>query len=98
MTLMTDGSFDINHIANLARLQFSDEEKGRFTEQMEAIVAYVDKLRTLDVTGIEPTLHGQQVSNVFREDVQHACFDAETVLANAPERIDDEIKMPRVVE
>ncbi len=91
-------NMNIDHIAHLARLAFTDEEKAVLASQLESILTYVDKIGELDVSNVEPTLHGQQVSNAFREDVPVKSLDTEAVLTNAPARIDDEIKMPRIVE
>lgn len=91
-------NFDIDHIAHLARLAFTDEQKQLLGQQLSSILAYVDKIGSIDVTGVEPTLHGQPVSNAFREDIPVKGLNTEDVLKNAPARIDDEIKMPRIVE
>ncbi len=90
--------FNIERVAHLARLKLTDEERVLFGGQLETIVAYVDKIAQLDTAGERPTLHGHNVNNIFRADVPVAGLDAEAALANAPERIDDEFKMPRVVE
>ncbi|MEG1552501.1 MAG: Asp-tRNA(Asn)/Glu-tRNA(Gln) amidotransferase subunit GatC [Kiritimatiellia bacterium] len=90
--------FDIERIAHLARLDLTEEEKITFGGQLETIVAYVDRIATLNVDGLVPTLHGHQVNNIFRADVPVQGLQTEDVLRNAPARIDDEIKMPRVVE
>ncbi len=90
--------FNIERVAHLARLKLTDEEKATFGGQLETIVAYVDKIAQLDTAGERPTLHGHQVNNIFREDVPAEGLEPEVALSNAPERIDDEFKMPRVVE
>ncbi len=90
--------FDIERVAHLARLALTDEERATFGGQLETIVAYVDRIAGLDVEGLPATLHGHRVNNIFREDVPVAGLDTETVLENAPARIEDEIRMPRVVE
>ncbi len=90
--------FDVEHVAGLARIALTPEEKALFAEQLPAILNYVNKIAVLNVEGIEPTLHGQPVENVFREDVVLPSLDRETALDNAPQRIDCEFKMPRIVE
>ncbi len=90
--------FDIDRVAHLARLALTDEERATFGGQLETIVAYVDRIAGLDVEGLPATLHGHLVNNIFREDVPVEGLETETVLENAPARIEDEIRMPRVVE
>lgn len=90
--------FDIDRVAYLARLRLTDEERRVFGEQLETIVAYVDAIAQLDTEGLEPTLHGHRVNNIFREDEPVEGLESEQALANAPARIDSEFKMPRVVE
>ncbi|MDO4527490.1 MAG: Asp-tRNA(Asn)/Glu-tRNA(Gln) amidotransferase subunit GatC [bacterium] len=90
--------FDIDRVAHLARLDLTDEERATFGAQLETIVAYVDRIAGLDVEGLAPTLHGHNVNNIFREDAPVEGLETEVVLANAPARIDNEIRMPRVVE
>ncbi len=90
--------FDIDRVAHLARLELTDEERATFGAQLETIVAYVDRIAGLDVEGLPATLHGHSVNNIFREDVPVEGLETETAMKNAPERIEDEIRMPRVVE
>jgi aspartyl-tRNA(Asn)/glutamyl-tRNA(Gln) amidotransferase subunit C len=90
--------FDIDRVAHLARLDLTHEERTTFGGQLETIVAYVDRIASLDVEGLNPTLHGHSVNNIFREDTPVTGLETEVILANAPARIDEEIRMPRVVE
>ena len=89
---------DVVYAAQLANIGLSPEEAALFQRQIPLILSYVDKLREVDVAAIEPTLHGQPVANVFREDVPVAGLDAAAVLANAPARIGGEVLVPRMVE
>jgi len=91
-------TIDVAYVAELARLELTADEKRLFQQQLETIVHYVEKIGELDVTGIEPTLHGQSLVNVFREDVVVPSFDRERALANAPERNGYEFKLPKIVE
>lgn len=91
-------TIDVAYVAELARLELSPDEKRTFQQQLETIVQYVEKIGELDLTGIEPTLHGQSLVNVFREDVVVPSIDRERVLANAPERNGFEFKLPKIVE
>lgn len=89
---------DVARVCQLANLELAPEELEKFQEQMATIVAYVRKIGELDVSGIEPTVHGQPVHNVFREDRHEVWLDRERVLANAPERVGNEFRVPRIVE
>ena len=57
---------EVQHVARLARLHLTDEEAERMREQLDAILAYIDKLRELDVEGVEPTAHAVPLINVMR--------------------------------
>ncbi len=61
---------DVQHVAKLARLNLSADEEQKFTEQLNAILQYAEKLNELDTDGVEPTTHVLPVSNVMREDVK----------------------------
>jgi aspartyl-tRNA(Asn)/glutamyl-tRNA(Gln) amidotransferase subunit C len=88
----------IEHVANLARLNFSDVEKEKLTIEMANILAHVDKLNELDTRNVEPTSHVLPVKNVFREDFIEKSYDREKILANAPSHEDGCFKVPKVVE
>ncbi len=91
--------FDVDKIANLARLELSEEEKAHLHSEMDNIVDYVNMLSELDVEGIEPTAHAVPLTNVMRKDVECKSFPREDMLKNAPETVDDElIKVHQVIE
>ena len=89
---------DVAYVAELARLALTDEEKAVFQPQLENIVRYVEKISSVDVSGVEPMMHGRPLVNAFREDVVRASLPAEVALANAPKRIGDEFLLPKIVE
>jgi aspartyl-tRNA(Asn)/glutamyl-tRNA(Gln) amidotransferase subunit C len=89
---------EVEHVANLARLELSDAEKEQFVGQLNAILKYAEKLNGLDTTGIEPTSHVLPLSNVMREDAVKPSWPIEKVLLNAPEAEDDQFKVPPVLE
>ena len=97
-TKQNASGIDVARVCELANIDLTPEESSVFQEQMSTIVSYVRKIAELDVSGIEPTVHGQPVSNVFREDVPAASLPIDKVLANAPETSGREIRMPRIVE
>jgi len=89
---------DIAKICELANIKLTAEEQAAFQESLGAIVGYVQKIAEVDVSGIEPTVHGRLVTNVFRDDTQEQSLDREIFLMNAPQRVDNEFKVPRIVE
>ncbi|AAR36773.1 Asp-tRNA(Asn)/Glu-tRNA(Gln) amidotransferase subunit GatC [Geobacter sulfurreducens] len=89
---------DVEHVATLARLELTEDEKDRFTGQLDAILAYVEKLNELDTDGIIPTSHAVPVENAFREDEVRPSIGVENALANAPDRVEGFFRVPRVIE
>ena len=95
---MAGNKIDVAYVANLARLELTDEEKATFQSQLETIVQYVEKISAVDVEGVEPMMHGRPLVNAFREDVVKPSLDRETALANAPAKVGDEFLLPKIVE
>ena len=89
---------DVEQVARLARLELTPEEADTVTGQMDAILAYVDKLNELDTTGIFPTSHAVPMENAFRDDVARPGIGVEAALANAPDRSGSFYRVPRVIE
>ncbi len=89
---------DVEHVAKLARLDLSEEEKEMFTAQLSAILKYAEKLNELDTENVEPTTHVLHVSNVMREDEVKESLPIEKVLRNAPDDEDGQFKVPAVLE
>lgn len=88
----------VENVAVLARLELQPAEIDTFTGQMDAILAYVDKLNELDTSGIVPTSHAVPMENSFRADEVRPSIGTENALANAPERVDDFFSVPKVIE
>jgi aspartyl-tRNA(Asn)/glutamyl-tRNA(Gln) amidotransferase subunit C len=89
---------DVEHVADLARLELSDEEKVEFTEQLNAILQYVEQLNKLDTDGVEPTSHVMPLANVMREDEVRPSLPLDQVLLNAPDEDEGQIRVPAVLE
>jgi len=89
---------NIDHLADLARIELTPDEKKKFSAQLGDVLAYVEQLNRVDITGIEPTAHGFPISNVWAEDVVEPGFPVEVALANAPAQRDNMIAVPKVVE
>jgi aspartyl-tRNA(Asn)/glutamyl-tRNA(Gln) amidotransferase subunit C len=88
---------DVRHVAKLARLALDDAQLARFTPQLESILGYVDQIRRVDVSGVEPMAHALPLANVLREDVVEAPLPIEKVLQNAPETDGRFFKVPKVI-
>jgi aspartyl-tRNA(Asn)/glutamyl-tRNA(Gln) amidotransferase subunit C len=89
---------DVEHVAELARLELTAAEKEQFVTQLNHILTYFEKLNELDTTGIEPTSHVLPMSNVLREDEVRPSLEREMVLQNAPEESHFFFKVPRIIE
>jgi aspartyl-tRNA(Asn)/glutamyl-tRNA(Gln) amidotransferase subunit C len=88
---------DVRHVAKLARLSIDESMLQKFTGQLEHILEYVDKLRSLDVQGVEPMAHALPLHNVLREDVVEPSLPIDKVLQNAPETDGRFFKVPKVI-
>ena len=89
---------DVEHVAKLARLRLTEEEKEKFGKQLSEVLEYVEKLNELDTTRIEPTSHVVALKNVMREDEVKPSLPAEEVLRNAPDREGKYFKVPKIIE
>ncbi len=89
---------DVEHVARLARLALTESERARMREQLTAILGYIAKLQTLAVEAVPPTAHAVPLVNVMREDEVMPCLPPEQALANAPDRVDDLFRVPRILE
>ncbi|MFZ1517828.1 MAG: Asp-tRNA(Asn)/Glu-tRNA(Gln) amidotransferase subunit GatC [Ignavibacteriaceae bacterium] len=88
---------DVEKIAELARLKFTDEELENFTPQMNEILSYMDKLNELDTENVKPLSHPVEQTNVFREDELKPSISTEDALKNAPDKNEHHFKVPKVI-
>ena len=88
----------IEHLARLARLSVSDNEKILFANQIDSILNYMDKLNELDTGKVGPTAHVISLSNVVREDLLIDSLDREDALMNAPDKTDKFYRVPKIIE
>jgi aspartyl-tRNA(Asn)/glutamyl-tRNA(Gln) amidotransferase subunit C len=95
---MASDTIDVTYVAHLARLYLSASEIAAFQAQLGQILEYVQAIRGVDVTGVEPTAHAIRVQNVFREDTPVGGLSMEAILANAPQHADNQFSVPRIVE
>ena len=89
---------DVENVALLSRLEFSDAELDRFTGQMDAILEYAQVLNQVDVEGVEPTAHVLPLKNVMRKDECKPSLSRDLALSNAPEHEDGYFKVPKIIE
>jgi aspartyl-tRNA(Asn)/glutamyl-tRNA(Gln) amidotransferase subunit C len=89
---------EIEHIALLARLSLSEEEKDLFGSQLSSILGYMDKLDELDTKDIEPTSHVLPLSNVMRDDLPVPAISREDALLNAPSHTEKFFRVPKIIE
>ena len=89
---------DIDHVARLARLELTDEEKARLKDQLGAILEAAARVGEVAAEDVAPTAHPIPSANVFRPDVPEPALTREAVLSNAPEVERDRFKVPRIVE
>jgi len=94
---MSQPHIDVRYVAQLARLELSDEEIARFQPQLEAIIEHVETLTQLDVEGIEPTAHAAPVFDRMRDDTPGVSLPIEAVMQNAPDSSQNQIRVPKVV-
>jgi aspartyl-tRNA(Asn)/glutamyl-tRNA(Gln) amidotransferase subunit C len=88
----------VDKLANLAKLEFSHEEKGKIQEDLSKIVAFVDKLSELDTSQVEPLIFMSNEVNVLREDEVHQPITQQEALKNAPKRDSDYFKVPKFLD
>ena len=89
---------DIDHVARLARLELTDDEKARLREQLGVILEAAAKVSEVATEDVPPTAYAIPRSNVLRRDEITPSLTVEEVLSNAPEVEDDRFKVPKVVE
>lgn len=89
---------EVEYVANLGRLELTDEEKEKYTSQLNELLEHFEKLNELNTENIEPTFHVLQMKNVFREDVLQPSLERENSLMNAPHKTEKYFKVPKVIE
>lgn len=89
---------DVEHVARLARLGLSEEEKKLFAKQLSAILDFAASLQKLDTASVPPTAHAIPMKNVLREDKAIPCANVDDILANGPDVEDHMFKVPKIIE
>jgi aspartyl-tRNA(Asn)/glutamyl-tRNA(Gln) amidotransferase subunit C len=88
----------VNKLAHLARLKFEASEKEEIKNDLQKMIAFVEKLNELDTTGVEPLLYMTDEINVLREDEVKGSISREEALMNAPSHDDQFFKVPKVIK
>lgn len=95
---MTNAKSDIEYLAHLARLSLTKEEQQLIGAQLDDILKYMEKLKELDVSNVQPTSHATQLTNVMRPDQVQRSLAHEDALRNAPLQADGLFIVPRIIE
>jgi aspartyl-tRNA(Asn)/glutamyl-tRNA(Gln) amidotransferase subunit C len=88
----------VRHVAVLSRLELNNDEMGCFVSDLNRILHYVEKLDSLDTSGVQPTAHAFHQENVFREDEVRPSLTNAEALSNAPDSEDACFKVPQVIQ
>jgi aspartyl-tRNA(Asn)/glutamyl-tRNA(Gln) amidotransferase subunit C len=95
---MAAAEIDIKYVAHLARLHLTPDEEKKLGAQLDGILGYIEKLKELDVTGVEPTAHAVPLVNVTRPDEVRPSLPHDEVLRNAPAQANGLFMVPKIVE
>jgi aspartyl-tRNA(Asn)/glutamyl-tRNA(Gln) amidotransferase subunit C len=95
---MASAEIDVKYVAHLARLALTSEEEKSLGAQLGSILGYIEKLRELDVSGVEPTAHAVPMVNVTRADEIRPSLSHEEALRNAPRQANGLFIVPKIVE
>ena len=95
---MSNVDIDVKYVAHLARLSLSPEEERKIGAQLGNILGYIEKLKEVDVSGVEPTAHAFPLVNVTRADEVRPSLSQEDALRNAPAQTNGLFIVPKIVE
>lgn len=88
----------VEEVAHLARLEFTEEGKVEILNDMNRMLAFVDKLNEIDTDGVEPLIYMTDEINVMREDEPKDTLNQKEALKNAPKKDSDYFKVPKVID
>jgi len=95
---MHETELDVKYVAHLARLALTPQEEQTIGAQLASVLGYIEKLKEVDVTGIEPTAHAFPLVNVVRPDSAHVSLSQPEALSNAPLQANGLFIVPKIVE
>lgn len=88
----------VDHVARLARLDLSEEDRTRMQAELSAILEHAERIQALDLDGLDPTSHPVPLKNMMRPDEVTPSLDPDQALANGPEVEDGRFRVPRIIE
>lgn len=88
----------VEHVARLARLDVSEDDKTTFARQLSSILTHIDQLKEVETAGVEPTATVLPTDNVFRDDDVRPSLSQEQALANAPDQAEGFFRVPKILE
>jgi aspartyl-tRNA(Asn)/glutamyl-tRNA(Gln) amidotransferase subunit C len=95
---MAGTDLDVKYVAHLARLELSPEEERKIGAQLGSVLGYIEKLKEVDVTGVEPTAHAFPLVNVTRPDETRPSLPHDQAMRNAPAQANGLFIVPKIVE
>ncbi len=95
---MPTPNIDVKYVAHLARLSLTPEEEEKIGAQLGHVLGYIEKLKQVDVSGVEPTAHAFPLVNVTRPDETRPSMPHEDALRNAPAQANGLFMVPKIVE
>jgi aspartyl-tRNA(Asn)/glutamyl-tRNA(Gln) amidotransferase subunit C len=95
---MASSDFNIKYVAHLARIALTPEEENKLSSQLGNILGYIEKLKELDVSNVEPTAHAVPLVNVTRVDAVAESLSQDEALRNAPIKANGLFMVPKIVE
>jgi aspartyl-tRNA(Asn)/glutamyl-tRNA(Gln) amidotransferase subunit C len=95
---MASAEIDVKYVAHLARIALTPDEEKKIGSQLSNILGYIEKLRELDVTNVEPTAHAVPMINLTRADEIRPSLTHEDALRNAPRQANGLFIVPKIVE
>ena len=94
---MAIGIGDVEHVARLARLALTEEEKEMFMRQLSSVLEYAQKISEVDTSEVEPTSHAIPLVNVYREDEVRPSLSSREATSGAPCKEEGAFKVPRII-
>jgi aspartyl-tRNA(Asn)/glutamyl-tRNA(Gln) amidotransferase subunit C len=88
----------VDHVARLARLDLSEDERARMQSELTQILGHAERIQSLDLDGVEPTSHAVPLVNALRPDEVTESLDPTVALENAPQQEDGRFRVPRIIE
>ena len=95
---MAATDIDVKYVAHLARIGLTPDEEVKMSAHLAGILGYIEKLKELDVAGVEPTAHAVPMVNVLRPDVVRPSLTHEAAMSNAPAQANGLFLVPKIVE